>query len=185
MSTRVSGVVQRLAENMLPLANYLALEIFAKDLDLDVEASNKLASLLKPYTMYRRVSEIGQSNLKPTQSIVTLRCFSNVTLPNSQKVEEDKEAEDKNKEDEKKEEGKENTGASAKKEEEESKKDTGASAEKACSSAVLSLNLLLSNQQALFLFQANKGCSNYKSSSAIYSSILQNLLLQLDSNISK
>ena len=44
---------------MLPLANCLALEIFAEDLDLDVEASNKLASLLKPYTMHRRVSEIG------------------------------------------------------------------------------------------------------------------------------
>jgi len=59
MSTRVSGVVEGLAENMLPLANCLALEIFAEDLDLDVEASNELASLLKPYTMHRRVSEIG------------------------------------------------------------------------------------------------------------------------------
>ena len=58
MSTRVSSVVEGLAENMLPLANYLALEIFAKDLDPDVEASNKLASLLEPYIMHRRVSEI-------------------------------------------------------------------------------------------------------------------------------
>jgi len=44
MSTRVSGVVERLAKNMLPLANRLALEIFAEDLDPDVEASNKLQS---------------------------------------------------------------------------------------------------------------------------------------------
>ena len=59
ISTRVSGVVEGLAENMLPLANCLALEIFAKDLDLDVEVSNKLAFFLKPYIMHRRVSEIG------------------------------------------------------------------------------------------------------------------------------
>ena len=59
MSTRISGVVEGLAENMLPLANCLALEIFAEDLDLDVEASNELASLLEPYTMHGRVSEIG------------------------------------------------------------------------------------------------------------------------------
>jgi len=44
---------------MLPLANRLALEIFAKNLDLDVEVSNKLTSFLKPYIMYRRVSKIG------------------------------------------------------------------------------------------------------------------------------
>ena len=59
MSTRVSGVVEGLAENMLPPADRLALEIFAEDLDLDVEVSNELASLLKPYIMHRRVSEIG------------------------------------------------------------------------------------------------------------------------------
>ena len=159
MSTRVSSIVEGLVENMLLLANCLALEIFAKDLDLNVEVSNKLASLLKPYTMYRRVSKIGQSNLKPTQSAVASRCFSNVTLPNSQKVEKNEEVEDKDERDEKEEKSEEDTGAGAKKKEKEGekkeekgKKNTSASAEKACSPAVQSLNLPPSNQQALFLF---------------------------------
>jgi len=59
ISTRVSSVVEGLAENILLLADCLALEIFAEDLDPDVEASDELASLLEPYTMHRRVSEIG------------------------------------------------------------------------------------------------------------------------------
>ncbi|KAI4948028.1 hypothetical protein J4E86_008546 [Alternaria arbusti] len=167
---------------MLPPADRLALEIFAEDLDPDVEASDELASLLEPYTMHRRVSEIGQSDLEPTQSAVASRRFSNVTLPNSQEVEEDEEAEDRDEGDEEEEEGEEDTGAGAEEEEEEGeeeeeegKEDTGAGAEEACSPAVQSLNPPPSNQQALFLSQANKECPNHKRSSALYGSVPQDL----------
>lgn len=182
MSTRVSGVVEGLAENMLPPADRLALEIFAEDLDPDVEASDELASLLEPHTMHGRVSEIGPSDLEPTQSAVASRRFSNVTLPDSQEVEEDvdveeqdEEAEDGDEEEEEEEEGEEDTGAGAKEEEEEGEEDTGAGAEEACSHAAQPPNPPPSNQQALFLSQANEGCPDHERSRALYGSVPQDL----------
>ena len=175
MSTRASGVVEGLAENMLPPANRLALELLVEDLPMDTEACDDLASLLEPHTMHGRVREIGQSDLEPTQSAAASRRFSNTTLPDSQEVDEEVEEEEQDEEEEEEEEGEEDTGAGAEEEEEEVEEDTGAGAEEACSHAGQHPYPPPSNQQALFLSQANEGCPDHERSSALYGSDPQDL----------